>query len=804
MDELILNEELLGDIILCDPITRKGKLSLARLHLSEEDVSPDFFYNEIRVKSVYETDKEYKKHEDSSDGSNRYLYYQYTVDFEQFKEIKKRSNNFASRFSSDLPQEYPLLMLGVAGNGKSIEVNRRIRAMTCGKTEFECGRAYLDLENAFTKKTYGFTYICPNSQKSVWLFCIKLLDGIMQYIRNCHSLCPTIYTNFINLIASNNLANDKQKAFFKNVGEFSIGNTDKETEIFKSLTDLLTSQSPNRDIETLFELLMWIMFCSQPNMKHYIVIDNIEEYIKLNTAKVQIPNKDISTIYQSINEVVTNIVDDFNNINVNQAWKSFKIIIVLRRTSIGLLDVDLLQSPSKMDLNTNDVTGYFQVPEIWSKKKAFIWDQLLKDKFDNNISKDLIEIMDVIMKDDINAVGVSYQLLIAPLMSYGIRRNARAQAHAAYKTYEIISSGDNEVINTDECRKLISEFDKANTTVRYMFRRFLIEIQFKWCISNNRWKNLGIGHLAGKRICTYYGKQFEVEKVAYNNLNYVSLMWRILAYLSYYPDGNNVSNSGNRKSVIEMFSTISLFELMEGIFVNPQKEDRSTDEGFLQLARVLMALSDMSNADTKSAPYVILGIDNDRFHMNTCDSVLADILKAIWNAGATESLPGKLYDKIDYGVRITDAGYSFILDWQASYSFMSSLYCYTIPSLFCLKDVLNIKYIIETVYTESNSLCTMFESEASQFCGNGKSITLRSAEKYLLKHNGKFVTFRQRTKELHMNHLSLYRTYVENNYSILGITEKEMMELTSDSGFIKKYINLYAKWETEDGAKECF
>lgn len=685
-----------------------------------------------------------------------------------------------------------------------LEINRRIREITYGKTAFECGRAYFDLENAFTKKTYGVTYRCPDPKRSVWLFCIKLLDGIMQYIRQCHSLCSSIYFNFTNLIASNNLANDEQKDFFKKVGKYHSGGVKEETEIFKSLINLLTSQYPDKDIEILLELLMWIMFCSDTSMKHYIVFDNIEEYIKLNTAKIQIPNKDISTIYQAVNSVVTNIVSDFNNIATNQAWKSFKIIIVLRRTSIWLLDADLLQSPAQIDLNTNDVTGHFQVPEIWAKKRDFIWEQKLKDKFEDNTSKDLIDIMDVIMSDTINATGISYQLLIAPLMSYGIRRNARAQAHAAYKTYEILSNGDREVINADEYKNLISEFGNKNPTVRYMFRRYLIELQFKWCISNKRWNNLGIGHLIGKKDCSYLGKQFKVEEVAYCNSNCVSLMWRILAYLSHFPDNSNISDSGSSKSVIKMFSTISLFELMEGIFINPQKKDQSTDNLFLQLARVLMALSDMSNADTKSAPYIILCIDNDRFHANTFDSVLADILKEIWNAGSSESLPGKLYNSTDYGVRITDAGNSFVLDWQASFSFMSSLYCYTIPPLFLLKDIVNIKYVIETVYNESNSLCAMFESEASRFRGNSGKITLRTEGRYLLKHKGKVVTFRQRTQELHIGHLSLYRTFVENNYTILGMSEKDMLALTSEGGFIKRYINYYANWKIGDDEKICF
>lgn len=60
---------------------------------------------------------------------------------------------FKSRLSSNSPNKYPLLILGVAGNGKSIEINKQIREITLGDSEFEFGRAYMDLEEAFTEVT---------------------------------------------------------------------------------------------------------------------------------------------------------------------------------------------------------------------------------------------------------------------------------------------------------------------------------------------------------------------------------------------------------------------------------------------------------------------------------------------------------------------------------------------------------------------------------------------------------------------------------------------------------------------------
>lgn len=157
--------------------------------MTDKDVSPCFFYKYLCVESQYEKDKVFQDKSNSDTANPKCLYYQYTVSYEQFQEVRNRLEEFNTRFYSDSQNEYPLLMLGVAGNGKSIDVNRRIREATNVEGEIGCGRLYLDLEDSFTKKTYGVAYSCPDPNSSLWLFCIKLLDSIMKYIKHCYSLC---------------------------------------------------------------------------------------------------------------------------------------------------------------------------------------------------------------------------------------------------------------------------------------------------------------------------------------------------------------------------------------------------------------------------------------------------------------------------------------------------------------------------------------------------------------------------------------------------------------------------------------
>lgn len=794
-----LDEIAIGDIFLCEPITRKGRASLKRLGLSTDVISSTYFFNYLRVPSKYEENSEYRaKAEDRISDSNQ-LYYQYTVDSIQFEELKSRLKRFNARFYSDAPDEYPLLLLGVAGNGKSIEVNRRVKEIVDGG--FECCKAYIDLENASTEVPYGVIFQCPRITP-LWLFCAKILDGIMKYIRECHMLCPIIWRNFNNIIVSENLADEKHKSLFEKIGDYSRSDIAKERALFSSLLDLLTIQDVDKDIQTLLKILMWIMYCSSPEKKHYIIFDNIEQYIKLNNSKIQIPNGDISHIYVSINNVVTNIVGSFERIKQDLGWRAFKIILALRRTSIGLLDSSLLHSVARIEKNVTDVTGYIHISDIWQAKKRYLWEPFLNDKFESEENKDIIRMVDFVMNDDERATGANYQSIISPLMSHGIRRNGRSQAHSIYATYEMLTNGATNTINQEDFYQLMTT--PINHSARYMFRRSLLEFQFKWAISTNsqdRWKKMNIGHLSGSGK---YGN-LPVEKVAYFNPQNVTLMRRILSYLSHFPDttGSHANNQG--KTVADMFSTRSLFDLIKGVLVNPRGIEHTSRDDFLQLATVLLALGDMSNEDTRSAPYVILNINDSRFHANPDESVFADLLSTIWEKGYKESLPGQKYNHGEYGVRITDAGYIFLLDWQANYTFIAALHCFAIPPLFFLKDVASIQYVLKTVYDASLKLCNMYENEAGRFCGHKKEGISIKTSTYLPKHGDRYVTFKQRVRELHFDHLNLYRDYIRWNYKVLSLSEKDMQKLTAqNSGLISKYMNMYNSWKTSEGAPECF
>ena len=818
-EKLELTEDSLANILLCDPITGKGLDALTELGLSKKDVSPSFFLKEIRANSRFDNSENAHPCEDTEHETHLVdkdvLFYQYSVSNVQMKTISGEYAVFNEKYCSNNRDESPLVLLGVAGNGKTIEASYRISKYVDADKDFICGKAYINLEVVRKSITYGVRFVCPDYKNPMWIFCTKLLESIMLYLRECIKDCPKIARVFSEVIAKNNLAIEEEEKLFAAIAKYETGDRGSEKQVFANLKALINYKNADESVDSMLRVLEWIMYCSDTNRLHYLIFDNFEQYVKLDGKNIQIPNSAIPRIYHAILSSMDEINQSFERINEesygsDEGWKHFKIILIMRRTSQRFLKSFNLQIPIARANNIADITGHFPIESIWINKKKHIWESLLKGKryTDDNNTNLLIDIMDTIMGDDEASKGTSYQDIIAPLMSYGIRRNGRAQAHAAYQTFSLITETGLLSINAEKYK----EIQGKSSSAQYMFRRALIEFQFKWPMGNGdieRWKELGIGHPAKESKITIKNRKVLIHDVDYYDQYRVTFVRRILTYLSRIDGVETQINATAQKSVIEMFSTVSLFDLIKNVIANPfvPQEEISNDD-MLAFARVLISLSNMLNKDTKSAPYIILGINEQEFHDQPTAGSLATLLQKIWQAGEINSSSTGRYNLNEFGVRLTDAGNSFLLDWQASFSFMAALYCFTIPPLFFLTDVYIIEYVIKTVYEKADKLCDKYESEAYRYCGHNRSL---SSIKYFRIYNGEHVSYRKRVQILHVRHLTLYKDYIEKHSSSLGINQRGVDYLTSNKkrkeeivGVIPKYIDKYEKWDEKMRNKECF
>lgn len=136
----------------------------------------------------------------------------------------------------------------------------------------------------------------------------------------------------------------------------------------------------------------------------------------------------------------------------------------------------------------------------------------------------------------------------------------------------------------------------------------------------------------------------------------------------------------------------------------------------------------------------------------------------------------------------------FLFDIQPSFPFIASLKEKNSVPLFLLKIKNEIKKTIKDVYNLSNLLCETYENTAAAFCGKSNSLTVNN---YYLPPNNSG-SFRERVRCLHTKHLILYSDFIRKSYDTLGISYRDLLEITR---FVEHYKVLYEKWNT---TKECF
>jgi len=808
-----LTQDNLSDIILCDPITSKGLESLGQLGLNtEEHVSPDYFYDNLYITPKYREEALFNEY-----NTNEKLEYSYSVSVERFKELKAKLENFEKKFTSDTQQQSPLIIIGTAGNGKSIEANFKIRNPKRENKKIASNHIVFNLEKSLSELTYETTFSLDDEQKenSLWLICMALIEGLYKLIEKHYREVPTIVQNHHENFIKHNAANEDEKYFISCIGNFNPIDSITVNELFKTIVKMVNNNNVDKSIEDLLKMTMKIMYCINPNNKNYIVFDNLEHYIKLNANFIPIYNTSLSIFFNIAKNITENLTNIYDRIHTGESWRAFKIIIVMRRVSAYTLVQPCANYATQILGMGNDYNGHFDIWRIWKKKKKFIWEKYLKDKFDNEHGQRIITIIDDMMDDNPGAIGFSYQELISVLMNAGIRRNGRAQAHAAICVYDILHSNNIFYINFDIFQKLLyvmlqERTEKAITVTRYIYRRALIEIQYKRMIISEgvqiRFYNLFIGTLSNVRegsIKDISGQNIKRRDVKYDYPNdHVTFVHRILSYLSHWIDTSPVPIEDNFNYKTGMFEIKSLHDLMTGVFLNPvEKETKVLDlsKHFLPLAKVLNSLGNMSYEETKTAPFIILSVKDSRFYSNDSNYGLANILKEIWDAGAKESKPEGKYNNSDFGVRLTEAGDVFLRDIQPSFSFFSALYCSEEVPLFFLIDFERIKIVISTVYRVANNLCEKYEFAASSFCGPGVNLYEGN---YLPKYKSKYITFRARVKEMHICHLELYKDYINKNAMTIGLQD-ETKELLIK--YINTYIRRYKKWKTSrERSAICF
>lgn len=817
------HETFLNALIRCDPITTDGKekLNILKKQGLKANVTPSYFYDNLRVPSIYESDKDGagndRKYEDFNDPAEMQtgIFRAYTIEEEQYNDAKEHHRILMDSISGTAHYAPVYLFQGVTGNGKSIEINRIIRKHTFNSESESYSSQYIlfDFEKARSSyKRGGIFEVCDDSIIAV--FSVSIFSGIMHYIEDLGALRQTVLKNYNEYMKPRCLGSDEEQKVIEKIGELTENAPGKIRELFLALKgvattgDAKTNNSKSR-IKNLLHLLMWVMFCVNPYQQCRIVFDNIETYITLDGYRVQIPNGDIMELYEAVKYAVNDM-----NLEMEQHYGAetscFSAFFVVRRTTLGFMDKKFLQQDTEKYKITDDLTGQFQTWEIWEKKRDHLWKGDLETVYAEEEYKTLVDVMDIIMAKKSGTVGKSYQSLIAGLMCYGIRRNGSAQAHAAYMTciYLCNSIMSKYTMGYARFRGLMDKIAEGAewSSARYMVRRALIEIQFKWAVRQAGWKDLHIGYVEGKE------KRVVISGITENLLSQPlnlpernsSLVSRILSFLSYHRQGRTYETSFWEKTPSDMFDTVPLYDLVRKILIPPCDESKAEgyksikDDEYRSFATTLIALANMDFDLTKRSPYVILNVDNKSFHRSSdAPKTLADLLKRIAWSHETEREEGGEYDSSKYNARITDGGFWFLHLWLHNFSYFSAITCYSIPPLFFLSNRPLIAHVIEAIYDTAKTMCDMYKKDANIFLGEENIKAGRNSLMGLYirpSRDGEEVTFQQLVRAQHMNHLHNYRDYINHCYQEIGLTEEDKNNIAGPGGLIEQYMEKYNNW----------
>jgi hypothetical protein len=113
-----------------------------------------------------------------------------------------------------------------------------------------------------------------------------------------------------------------------------------------------------------------------------------------------------------------------------------------------------------------------------------------------------------------------------------------------------------------------------------------------------------------------------------------------------------------------------------------------------------------------------------------------------------------------------------------------------------------INYIIDKVYSSAFDLCQHYIEEAEKFCGDDRNNFYSSENnKFLSSKNGNKVSFMEQVKDKHINHLVLYKTYIQNNMDEMGFSETDIDDIVY---LIDDTIKKYKKWMKVKEGFVCF
>ena len=347
------------DIVTCNPFTIRGRDCLKRLGLNQIITEDSFFETGLYIDSKYR-----KAPYDKGDYEDDKIkfdedFFDFSADFAALKDysnIHEKLIDFEAKFfdqASDL-----LYILGASGSGKSVYVNYLLQR----HNKASHNKIFMNLEvSSHSITNESVTLNTPKGSAS-WLFCLHLIDETCKFIiraANDAKIAKKVADNFDSVFGKETNKGHLDERYHNIMTNFkkcckSI-NTNKKPKTKKELVLSLYSLKDDANIalsiwQTMLILVIFV-YCETHNKDEdrtsnndrmtYLVIDNIEKYIKIRDNKTtEISDRDIRKINNALDSSRGIIKGFFEKCGL-EFEKYFKIILVMRHSTLKLWTRDL-------------------------------------------------------------------------------------------------------------------------------------------------------------------------------------------------------------------------------------------------------------------------------------------------------------------------------------------------------------------------------------------------------------------------------------------------------------------------------
>ena len=562
----LASPKLIEDLLLFDPVTERGQERLRSLGLHGR-ITPEQFFNPKNKFWVNPTDIIEASHDTE-------ISYDPTPDARRIESIKARRKEFYGRFHPNLKRkagrEFTLLM-GVVGAGKSVELQRQLYSYY-GQIPYRYGKnpnnfatktvqnaiesqmsfnaVYLDMERVNTEIPIGQGYDC-DINNPLDLFFTKLLATLIYYIKflfinhrerliqaagnlelrfNNHD--PAVQTSSLEKYIScvtciQNYANNQAK--LPDVLKTILSTVENEIRQSKKLFDeQTTAEKESREnkknqrlvvgIKTVLHILGFIMIGVNPDQGKCIVVDNVEDLIKVNDqTQINISLSAAREIYLALLKYAENIRDIYDDAGLTG---SFHIVMALRRTTWDNLQTEFAGNFAPLLDDMFDITGDIAITDLWNEKAYPTWKNHFENDYDGEAKLYIDEVNKLMTADE--ADRNSIQQRSSRLMSNGLRRQGHSLSKALYNMfynsrYGIFKGLDNLYIKKSDYDTLFDEtIPLQNLEAKYLRKSAAAEFYLmeQFTSTGNlsdqkvggRWRSLDIGKITNeeKKPKKYY------------------------------------------------------------------------------------------------------------------------------------------------------------------------------------------------------------------------------------------------------------------------------------------------------------